>query len=63
MHHVSTWLQLANVFTKPLGQDIFQNLIFKLGIIDLHTPTLGGVWERWMKTIKIKFDKRLPKLL
>ena len=31
--------QLADVFTKPLGNDIFSAMIRKLGILDIHSPT------------------------
>lgn len=37
--HVSTQLQLADVFTKALGRDRFLFLLRKLGIRDPHTPT------------------------
>ncbi|KAL5717161.1 hypothetical protein ACHQM5_010224 [Ranunculus cassubicifolius] len=31
--------QLADVFTKPLGNDAFHNLVSKLGVIHIHAPT------------------------
>ena len=37
--HVPSKLQLANIFTKALGCEHFQNLSRKLGIMDLHAPT------------------------
>jgi len=38
--------QLADVFTKPLGNDIFSTMIRKLGILDIHSPTWGGVLRK-----------------
>lgn len=37
-HHVSTTQQLADIFTKPLGQQAFHDFRDKLGILDLHAP-------------------------
>lgn len=37
--HISTRLQLADIFTKVLGQDRFQFLLSKLCICNLHSPT------------------------
>ncbi|KAL9411863.1 hypothetical protein AB3S75_045461 [Citrus x aurantiifolia] len=37
--HVRTSEQLADIFTKPLGRHQFENILRKLGIRDLHTPT------------------------
>jgi hypothetical protein len=31
--------QLADVFTKPLGKEIFSTMIHKLGVLDIHSPT------------------------
>ena len=31
--------QLADVFTKPLGKDLFVLMIRKLGVQDIHSPT------------------------
>lgn len=39
LHHVNTHSQLADIFTKPLGRQEFDNFCFKLGIQDLHSPT------------------------
>lgn len=36
--HVSTHIQLADIFTKALGQREFNGFQFKLGISNLHTP-------------------------
>lgn len=38
-HHVSTFQQLADIFTKPLGQQAFSDFRHKLGILNLHAPT------------------------
>ena len=40
--HVSTEDHLADIFTKALGKRKFLYLLSKLGICDLHAPTLGG---------------------
>ena len=37
--HVSTSLQLADIFTKALGRDRFRFILGKLGIRDPHAPT------------------------
>ncbi|GAA0186218.1 hypothetical protein LIER_33506 [Lithospermum erythrorhizon] len=37
--HVSTTEQIADLFTKSLGQKQFELLLRKLSIQDLHTPT------------------------
>ncbi|OMO65653.1 hypothetical protein CCACVL1_21443 [Corchorus capsularis] len=37
--HISSKLQLADIFTKALGRDQFQFLLRKLGIFNLHAPT------------------------
>ncbi|GAA0156510.1 transmembrane signal receptor [Lithospermum erythrorhizon] len=39
MSHVRTTDQLADIFTKALGQKQFEHLLRKLGILDLHAPT------------------------
>ncbi|XP_021828884.1 uncharacterized protein LOC110769255 [Prunus avium] len=31
--------QLADLFTKALGSNVFNNLVCKLGILDIHAPT------------------------
>ena len=31
--------QLADVFTKLLGKEIFSTMIRKLGVLDIHSPT------------------------
>lgn len=36
--YVSTHAQLADIFTKALGQHQFQTLLGKLGIHNPHTP-------------------------
>ena len=39
LYHVSTKDQMADIMTKALGRKEFENFIFKLGILNLHTPT------------------------
>jgi hypothetical protein len=36
---VSSADQLADVFTKLLGKEIFSTMICKLGVLDIHSPT------------------------
>ncbi|OMO87137.1 Integrase, catalytic core [Corchorus capsularis] len=36
---ISTCAQLADIFTKALGKDRFESLVFKLGVANLHAPT------------------------
>jgi hypothetical protein len=37
--HVTSANQLADVFTKPLGKEVFSTMIRKLGVLDIHSPT------------------------
>ena len=39
MEHVRTFMQLADIFKKVLGNDQFDFLLRKLGIRDIHAPT------------------------
>lgn len=39
LSHVDTRSQLADIFTKPLGKQEFEQFCIKLGIQDLHAPT------------------------
>ncbi|KAM2555190.1 hypothetical protein TB2_019236 [Malus domestica] len=36
--YVRTGAQLADIFTKPLGQGTFRSLLGKMGVIDIHIP-------------------------
>ncbi|KAM1740365.1 hypothetical protein ACFX11_015945 [Malus domestica] len=36
--YIPTGQQLADIFTKPLGQAAFQSLLGKMGVLDIHTP-------------------------
>ncbi|KAL9437525.1 hypothetical protein AB3S75_023399 [Citrus x aurantiifolia] len=36
--HIPTSMQVADVFTKPLGHALFHYHIRKLGVVDLHAP-------------------------
>ena len=37
--YVTSSQQLADVFTKSLGREKFRQLISKLGVMDIHSPT------------------------
>lgn len=37
--YVQTRKQVADIFTKPLGQITFKSHLNKLGVLDSHTPT------------------------
>lgn len=37
--------QIADIFTKALGSDCFHYLFSKMGICDIHAPSLSGVKE------------------
>lgn len=41
--HVQTENKIANILTKPLCSSMFHAHLRKLGVIDIHTPTWGGV--------------------
>jgi hypothetical protein len=43
--HVSSTNQLADLFTKALGSDLFHKLLSKMNILNIHCPSLGGVLE------------------
>ena len=45
LYKINTKQQPADLFTKALGHTQFQFLKSKLGILDLHAPTWGGVIE------------------
>lgn len=41
-HHISTKLQLTDIFTKSLSAHVFNNISSKLGLVDFHQAlTLG----------------------
>ncbi|XP_019163278.1 PREDICTED: uncharacterized protein LOC109159653 [Ipomoea nil] len=42
---VSSANQVADGFTKPLGSQMFQTYVSKLGVQNLHAPAYGGVLE------------------
>ncbi|WMV19588.1 hypothetical protein MTR67_012973 [Solanum verrucosum] len=44
--YVSSKVQLTDIFTKALGKHQFDYLLSKLGIQNLHAPTLGGIKQR-----------------
>ena len=44
--YVSIQTQLVDLHTKALGRNQFHFLIGKLGIHNLHAPTLGGYWSQ-----------------
>lgn len=33
--------QLADVLTKALGKEVFLPIVHKLGVLDIHSPSLG----------------------
>ena len=37
--YVSSENQIADIFTKALGQAPFHTLLHKLGVLDIHSPT------------------------
>lgn len=39
--------QLADIFTKALGQSQFHSLLCKLGVSNLQAQTWEGCWEYW----------------
>ena len=41
--YIPSRLQLADMFTKGLPIKQFEDLTCKLGMIDIHSPTWGGV--------------------
>lgn len=43
--YVALSQQLAYVFTKPLGKDDFLVMIRKLRVLDIYSPTWGGLLE------------------
>ena len=41
--HVSTTYELAELLTKPLGHQQFNNLLYKMGVNNIYAPFCGGV--------------------
>lgn len=41
--HISSFLQLADVFTKPLFPSQLKDILRKLGVYNVHSPQLEGV--------------------
>ena len=41
--HVKTQHQLADLLTKPVASSQFQNLMSKIGVLDIYHPSWGGV--------------------
>ncbi|BFG16188.1 hypothetical protein CerSpe_024620 [Prunus speciosa] len=37
--HVSSACQLADMFTKPIGQPMFRSLLSQFRVLDIHAPT------------------------
>ena len=60
--HVPSTCQLADLFTKPLGSSSFHSLLSNFGVLDIHTPTWGGVLRERIKNPMImgmRFDADL----
>jgi hypothetical protein len=51
--HVSTRLQRADLLTKALPSSLLQTHLLKLGIVNLHSPSCGGV----LRDINISVNK------
>jgi len=43
--HISITKELADIYTKALGPQSFKNICFKLGLINICSPTCGGLSE------------------
>uniref|UniRef100_A0A2N9G504 Uncharacterized protein n=1 Tax=Fagus sylvatica TaxID=28930 RepID=A0A2N9G504_FAGSY len=50
--HVASAHQLVDIFTKPLGFASFSSLLSKLGILNIHSPTCGGVLHNSSSKLK-----------
>ena len=44
--HVSTTYELAELLTKPLGHQQFNNLLYKMGVNNIYAPFCGGVLRK-----------------
>lgn len=55
--YVPTSAQLADIFTKTLGQSLFPSLLGKLGICNLHALSWNGVMEDILHIMKMRIDK------
>ena len=53
VHHIPGLLQLADIFTKSLATQVYQNLRFKLGVVCSPTQSLRGHVDRTEKVKKI----------
>ena len=58
--YVPSEKQVADLLTKGLATRIFENLICKIGMIDIHSPVRGGVLPC---EIQEKEESSLPRLL
>ena len=43
--HVPTHLQRADLLTKALPSPLLQSHLLKLGIVNIHSPSCGGVLQ------------------
>jgi hypothetical protein len=50
--HVASAHQLVDIFTKPLGFASFSSLLSKLGILNIHSPTCGGILQNSSSKLK-----------
>ena len=45
LFHIPSRLQLADIFTKPLGSLPFHHNLRKMNIINIHVHLEGGCWN------------------
>ena len=55
--HISSTNQLAGVFTKALHPSLFRDLISKMRLINIYSPSWGGVLssELLWKFVRVEF--------
>ena len=55
LNHVRTHCQLADMLTKALGYNQFSNLVGKMGMMNIHTPTaLEGEYQSVSESVDHK---------
>jgi hypothetical protein len=58
--HVASQSQLADIFTKALPSFIFQQHLSNMGIVNLYSPSCGGILETTSTACHLACTKQQP---